>query len=246
MHSLSEDDEEPSPPSRASPLLVDSSRIGASSERAPCSRSTKSQFPWVFEADRRGCSPDRPSKQRPPDAVAELTRDGSVSERTSLLEEQYLKDRVASWDPSQEDGYALSMFEELADLESQKVPLDPAQRGECPTSERNCSAVKSSTIVSVTPCSPCPDSTSRKSSADRNLYDDLKWLSEGSESNPKCEILFDVDGDRTISWSDPSCPSDGAGILANMASVSDGIASGCRVVAGTNSRTALGGHTVNF
>ncbi|KAH7968073.1 hypothetical protein HPB52_005558 [Rhipicephalus sanguineus] len=221
MRSVSEEDEEASSPFGVLSPLGALSAIGASSEIASCSRSTKSQLPGFFEADPKR----RPSKQWSSNAVADFTRDGSVSERASLREEQHLKDRIASWDPSQEDGYALSMFEELADLESQEVPLDPTQNGECPISESKCSADKSSTAVSAMPCSPCPDSASRKSSVDLNLYDDLKWLTEGSESNPKCEILFGVDEERAISWSEPSCPPDGAEILTKMAGVLDSIVS---------------------
>ncbi|KAL1427577.1 hypothetical protein MTO96_017277 [Rhipicephalus appendiculatus] len=74
--------------------------------------------------------------------------------------------------------------------------------------------------------SRAPTALRAKSSADHNLYDDLKWLTEGSEGNPKCEILFGIGEDRAISWSEPSCPSDGVEILAKMAGVSDDIVSG--------------------
>ncbi|KAH6936711.1 hypothetical protein HPB50_020915 [Hyalomma asiaticum] len=202
-----------------------SSPFSASSERGSCSPSTKVQPFEVFEAELEGCGHGRRSKQWSSNAVADFTRNGSLSERASLREEQDLRARIASWDPSQEDGYALLMFDEVADVEGQKAPPDPTQQRECPTSERSSPAVRSSTAATPTPCSPCCESSSRKSSADRNLYDDLKWLTEGYESNPKNEILLGVDENQTISWSEPSSPSDGAAILAKMGDVVDSIAS---------------------
>lgn len=139
------------------------------------------------------------SGEWPSSLTAEPNSNETTPSRRALLEEQELLERVAGWDPSQEDGYALSLpltpeqvDPDQVDFELlQNYPQEDAMHPSLPGTSHK--AFSSSSRKN-----------SESPSTDWNLYQDLLWLAEGSEDLPS----KDRGAERQSRTSDSSLPTD--------------------------------------
>ncbi|KAK8770407.1 hypothetical protein V5799_013127 [Amblyomma americanum] len=158
------------------------------------------------------------SEQWPFGATADVFSNESISEGASQFEEQDLKEKIASWDPSQEDGYCLSMADGMFEIAGHEEASDPTQECTFPSSQHASDIDKSSTVLAGKLCTPRSDSSSRNNATDKNPYENLQWLTEDYDNLP---LESPLHKDHMFKRNEHFYPLDTPGVIAVIDSAAE-------------------------
>lgn len=131
-------------------------------------------------------------------------------EGPSQIEEQDLKEKIASWDPSQEDGYGLSMADGIFEIAVQEEASAPTQASDID---------KSNTVFVGAPRS-C--NSSRKNATETNPYESMQWLTEDYDNLPLESRLHK---DHVVNKNEYLCTLDTQGVIVAIDSATEALTS---------------------